>query len=904
MSAPGQDEEALLAVTLVGVTDVEGADEVLADHIPTAPLPTFYLRSGDADTVVVYKLVKPEPRRRLDLVSKHICERVAGATITPPGVLRQVGPTRAPIDFNAFIHSAFPDDKDLHRKLFPGKGSAIAAPGAAAPKVGRWHDVPKLEKPPADFTDDEIDAVSHTFEQQVVRNHPGTNQLAAIHPDGNRGLQSCAVDLANPGRHRAFVRRYYRTHGLYFLLNEVQAECADKRASKATIKHVRAIVLDLDPPDAITSPEALARWRDETLARVKREAEADPKHAPTLTVDSGRGIQLIRILITPLDVVVHGERAETITKAGLLALGTDPSTHDVTRLIRVPGTINFPTATKRKTGHVEPSATAILNETENRFELEQIAALFAVDADAPEVATPRATVAVQSVVDMGAVRAEPSEDDEAQWKKACKRQPKLSRLYDDGDKTCLLGPDVSGSGYAFALAAYMKGAGCTIEQFGNRLLGWEYGSDDEKIDQRFIARAWDNTKGVFCAEIEFEDVTGEVKSDAKPSITSAFQPIEAHPLATLRPREWMHGRIAARRNLTLIIAPPGTGKSTLCINIGLAGATGRDDITGMAVPTRHRVALWNQEDDSDETARRVHAAMSHFDIKPKDLQINGKPALLFASGVGRGLVLAVVADDHVKRTQHAQELVAWLKANDIGLLILDPLLEFHSASENDNVMMGHVAREFRRIAVEANCAVMVVHHTRKAPTAANRESLAGDMDGGRGASAVTGVARIVVTLYGLDPATAKRYGVPEADRHRYVRLDDAKANMSLVSGEPVFFYRESVRLGADEETVGVLRRVALKRTASAKEEHAADDIAIRTAVRNMLADRPDGKATAADAAEELIDAGIVAGVTVDSLRKRLGAMFPKDGKPIGARTERVAGRRGISVVLGLAENAE
>lgn len=421
-----------------------------------------------------------------------------------------------------------------------------------------------------------------------------------------------------------------------------------------------------------------------------------------------------------------------------------------------------------------------------------------------------------------------------------------------------------------------------------------------------------NAPGTDDAEGEFSDESAAVEARelarkgqkaAEPRITDAFQAIDTHPLDTLRPRDWLHGKIAARRNLTLLIAPPGTGKSTLCINVGLAGATGRNDITGMAVPTRHKVALWNQEDDSDETARRVHAAMRHFEINPEHLRIDGKPAFLFASGVARALVLATVSDDQVQRTKHARELVAWLTTNDIGLLILDPLLEFHSASENDNVMMGHVAREFRRIAVEANCAVIVVHHTRKAPTAANRESLAGDMDGGRGASAVTGVARIVTTLYGLDQTTAARYGVPEADRHRYVRLDDAKANMSLLSGEPVFFYRESVRLGEDEETVGVLRRVILKRTASAKELQAADEAAIRTAVQNMLAERPDGKATAAEVAEELISTSIVAGVTLDSLRKRIGAMFPKDGKPISARTERVEGRKGVSVVLSLAEDA-
>jgi hypothetical protein len=58
------------------------------------------------------------------------------------------------------------------------------------------------------------------------------------------------------------------------------------------------------------------------------------------------------------------------------------------------------------------------------------------------------------------------------------------------------------------------------------------------------------------------------------------------------------------------------------------------------------------------------------------------------------------------------------------------------------------------------------------------------------------------TLFPMSERDADKLGLPPEDRHRWVRLDDAKANLSLSDGAK-WFRRESVTIANGDE-VGVL----------------------------------------------------------------------------------------------------
>ena len=78
----------------------------------------------------------------------------------------------------------------------------------------------------------------------------------------------------------------------------------------------------------------------------------------------------------------------------------------------------------------------------------------------------------------------------------------------------------------------------------------------------------------------------------------------------------------------------------------------------------------------------------------------------------------------------------------------------------------------------------------------------------RGASALIGVSRVIETLFGMSKKDAERHNIRENLRHLYVRLDDAKANLSLASPEAKWFKRIGVVI-ANTDEVGVLEPVTL-----------------------------------------------------------------------------------------------
>jgi hypothetical protein len=307
--------------------------------------------------------------------------------------------------------------------------------------------------------------------------------------------------------------------------------------------------------------------------------------------------------------------------------------------------------------------------------------------------------------------------------------------------------------------------------------------------------------------------------------------LKAVPLAPFVPadipiRPWIIPGFACRGRVTMLAGPGGVSKSTYYLMVAVAVASGRNDICGYAVPKPGRVWVWNQEDDLQEMQRRIAAIMHAFEVSWDDLtDENGELRLFVSSGVETPLILATRRDYGVVATAQVGEIIAEVQANKIGTLILDPLVEFHEASENDNVQMRAVVGQVRRIAQEGNCATLLATHTRK-PSQASSDGFAGEMDAARGASAQLGVVRVGATIFSMSPKDAKSYLLPSGKTYRdFVRLDIAKNNLAPVLPEPIWFQREGVMIGGgferNGESVGLLRPVTLVKKAGDKTTSAA-----------------------------------------------------------------------------------
>jgi hypothetical protein len=334
-------------------------------------------------------------------------------------------------------------------------------------------------------------------------------------------------------------------------------------------------------------------------------------------------------------------------------------------------------------------------------------------------------------------------------------------------------------------------------------------------------------------------------ADLLPPLAPNF--LEQLNVSMLPRRRWLLEGTLLRGNVTVEVAPPGAGKSTLGIQQAVAIVTARP-ITGHQVHEQTKVWIYNNEDEGDELKRRLAAVLQHWNIRLAE--ISGRLAL--NSGADRPLLIAK-ADraGSVIRLPDADACIEHIKAHGIGVFIIDPFVETHEVNENSNEQVKAVAVMFREIARRGECAVMLVHHTAKPPQGAS-DGHAGNLNTARGASALVGVARIVQTLFAMSAKDAERYGVPEEERRLYVRLDDAKANVSLIGADARWFRRVGVTIANGDE-VGVLVPADLEVSAKAGGEDIED--LHRTVIAALLAQVPEEEISLNAAAKRLAWSG-------------------------------------------------
>src|SRR5258708_1103737 len=219
---------------------------------------------------------------------------------------------------------------------------------------------------------------------------------------------------------------------------------------------------------------------------------------------------------------------------------------------------------------------------------------------------------------------------------------------------------------------------------------------------------------------------------------SAASPIIATPYIWTEPekipkRDFLYGRRLLRKFLTATVAPGGVGKSTLEITEALAMVTGRP-LLGVRVDAPLKVWFYNLEDPAEEIARRIQATAKQYFLGRDDIG----DRLFVSCGREQPLVIAETPprSSSVICRPIVDSLVAQLIEHRIDVLIVDPFVSCHKVEENDNNAIDMVAKEWGRVADLANCAIELVHHTRKGEQEVTTESA-------RGAKPLTNAGRFV-----------------------------------------------------------------------------------------------------------------------------------------------------------------
>ena len=207
-----------------------------------------------------------------------------------------------------------------------------------------------------------------------------------------------------------------------------------------------------------------------------------------------------------------------------------------------------------------------------------------------------------------------------------------------------------------------------------------------------------------------------------------------------------------------------------------------------------RVWLFNLEDPHVELEKRISAACKKYGIDEFDLG----DRLYVDSGRDQPLCLTETTGNMTKIAKPVSDrLIAQINEKQIGVVIIDPFVSSHSVSENDNGAIDKVVKEWAHIAHAANCAIELVHHSKK------MNGQEATSDSARGASSLVAAARSVRVLNQMTKKQAEEAG-EETHRGIFSVVDD-KNNLAPPAGAEDWFKIVNVRLDNGDD-VGVVTK--------------------------------------------------------------------------------------------------
>ena len=533
-------------------------------------------------------------------------------------------------------------------------------------------------------------------------------------PDGPNDGRYFGSDVE--GAVEYIVRQNEAGFNAYFTFNIPTGDCGVK-PSKAQIVALRGLHVDIDAPK---NGEPFDKGA--VLAAVRADR-------PTFVVDSGGGVHAYWLFDQPIaatpDTVAT---VEALNRALIAKFNGDPAASNVDRVMRVPGTGNWPDAKKRAAGRRPSLAKVMFADTAGaRPSLAQLQGYFAP-------ATPTAPESAPQTP------APPPVGDAEVVGRLC-RDFALAALY-SGDLTAYDG-DESRADLAL-VNAILPRTGYDADQTERIWLNSPLGQRP-KVQQRADYR---------------RRTIGEAFNGNGPSNRST----PAWPnLLQIGVDEWQFANATPRvvieylvyHDVGTLIAAGGTGKTTFILWLAIHVILGMD-FAGRKVTAPGRVVLLTAEDSREMLVARLRSI--YFEMFPQGTMPDAERDATLAA-IRDGMVIIDVSDNvqrltcverDVVRVDHAavDALTALIQPLAPSLVVIDPAVSFGVGESRVNDAEQGLIEAARRIRRQNNCAVFYVHHTGKA----NSRDKAEDQYAGRGGSAFADGSRMVFVLNRLDPS--------------------------------------------------------------------------------------------------------------------------------------------------------
>ena len=180
--------------------------------------------------------------------------------------------------------------------------------------------------------------------------------LSAIIPDGAIETRT----FHDEQKAHAWIENYQGKRNLYFSANRASYDLG-KKATKADMGHALAAHVDIDP--------IKGRPLEAERERIRAVVET-MEPAPSVVIDSGGGYQCFWQLREALPLA-NGvlERVEAINQMLERRYGGDRC-GSIDHIMRLPGTVNLPTAKKREAGRLPAVACVVRHYTDRLYGLE------------------------------------------------------------------------------------------------------------------------------------------------------------------------------------------------------------------------------------------------------------------------------------------------------------------------------------------------------------------------------------------------------------------------------------------------------------------------------------------------------------------------------------------------------
>lgn len=234
----------------------------------------------------------------------------------------------------------------------------------------------------------------------------GPWSLVALIPDGKDNGATFTADQQE--KMRKWIEERQGKQNIYYQLNPT-IKPTTTTATKANTARIEFLHVDVDPRAGEDFEEERARIKSLLMERIGEMLPATPELSAV--IDSGGGYQgLFRLTPSPL-LEVNGdvskaEELECYTRQLETLFGCD-HTHNVNRILRLPGTVNLPTAKKRKNGR-KPALAELIDFNDNAYSLDLFKAA-PRKAEATDSGTPTASRKASPRAAMGDGAASPNE---------------------------------------------------------------------------------------------------------------------------------------------------------------------------------------------------------------------------------------------------------------------------------------------------------------------------------------------------------------------------------------------------------------------------------------------------------------------------------------------------------------